>query len=115
MAAGFLRLASVSVVEASEPGFAVLAGLLLDTCMVEPLLVPTPTRSQGVGTGSGPAAVLRAGSNRLIYARRLGARVGTGSSVKKSSRILLQRSGFSTSRPCEVPGMTASSLSGMAR
>jgi hypothetical protein len=48
-------------------------------------------------------------------ARRIGANVGTGSLAKKSTTIALHRAGFSTSKPCEVPGITASSASGSAR
>ena len=47
------------------------------------------------------------GPTGVAYARRMGAKVAMGSKVKKSTRILLHRSGFSTRRPCEVPGTTA--------
>src|SRR5665213_1263037 len=39
----------------------------------------------------------------------------TGSLLRNSSMIVLQSAGFSTRRPCEVPGMTASSASGRPR
>jgi hypothetical protein len=51
----------------------------------------------------------------LTSIRRMGAIVGTGSRVKKSSSTVLHRSGFSTSKPCDVPGITANSPSGRAR
>jgi hypothetical protein len=56
---------------------------------------------------------LRVRSSR--QARRIGAMVGTGSVVRKSMMSVLQSVGFSTSSPCEVPGMIASSLSGRLR
>ena len=58
---------------------------------------------------------VRIGPACIAYARRIGAKVAMGSKVKKSTSILLHRSGFSTRRPCEVPGMTANSPSGTAR
>lgn len=48
-------------------------------------------------------------------ARRIGASVGTGSLVRKSTMIRLQRSGFSTSSPWDVPGTIASSAFGKPR
>lgn len=48
-------------------------------------------------------------------ALRIGAMVDTGSVVRKSMMSVLQSVGFSTSSPCEVPGITASSLSGRLR
>ena len=48
-------------------------------------------------------------------ALRIGAMVGTGSVVRKLMMTVLQSVGFSTSSPCEVPGMIASSLAGRLR
>jgi hypothetical protein len=45
------------------------------------------------------------------HARRIGAIVGTGSVVRKSTMMVLQRAGFSTRSPCDVPGTTESSPS----
>src|ERR1700729_3123900 len=44
----------------------------------------------------------------------MGANVGTGSVVKNSVMTMLHSSGFSTSKPWEVPGTTDSSASGQA-
>jgi hypothetical protein len=59
--------------------------------------------------------LLGADHQGLGSARRIGAIVRTGSVVRKSTMIVLQSVGFSTRRPCEVPGMIASSPSGRPR
>jgi hypothetical protein len=51
---------------------------------------------------------------RLAAARLIGATVGTGSLVRKSSTIVLTSPGFSWMRKCEVPGTTAGSAFGNA-
>jgi hypothetical protein len=67
-----------------------------------------------LSANSTPLLPALAGTGLGLGVRRIGTTVGTGSLVRKSTRSLFTRSGFSWVRKCEVPGTIASSAFGSA-
>jgi RND superfamily putative drug exporter len=77
MAASFTRLAGNAVVEVAELGFTVVVGILLDTFVVRPLLVPAIATILGRWNWVWPHSTLWKSASAEATARDSNSRQGT--------------------------------------